>query len=641
MSKHPVAGSERKKLPGAVLEGAADPGERLEVTLLLRHNALAALQARVARLSQGDESQAPMSHKEFASKHGARADDIAAVSQFAKAHHLSVVSVSAARRSMVLSGVVKDFDAAFGVKLQRYDHPGGAYRGREDTIGLPAELKDVVLAVLGLDNRPQVRPHFRKAAVKPKQAAGISYKPTDVAALYGFPAATGAGQTIAIVEFGGGSRSADISAYFKSLGLKAPKVVSLSVDHGSNHATGSADGPDGEVMLDIEVAGSVAPAATLAVYYAPNTDAGFLDAVTTAIHDDTYKPSVLSISWGGPESSWTAQAMTALDQAFQDAAALGITVCIAAGDGGSSDGQSSGNHVDFPASSPHVLACGGTRLVAKGEAIASETVWNDLPNGGASGGGVSSFFPLPSWQQGLAATPAIGAAKKLSMRGVPDVAGDADPETGYAIRVDGDDTVFGGTSAVAPLWAGLIARINQLRAKRKLPSIGFLNPVLYANPAALNDIEQGNNGAFAASAGWDACTGLGSPDGQMLAAVLVKAEGDNVLASQAFTAKSNAIMAKGYDLMAKGKALIDQANAMKVSGNAMKVSGNAMKVKGNAMKVKGNAETLSDKAMKVSGNAMKVKGNAMKVKGNGLEAGAGLKTPRGAPHQNTRPHKVS
>jgi kumamolisin len=635
MSKHQVAGSERKKLPGAVLEGAADPGERLEVTLLLRHNAIAALQARVERLSKGDYSQARLTHKEFASKHGARPEDIAAVSQFAKAHHLSVVSVNAARRSIVLSGVVKDFDAAFGVKLQRYEHPGGAYRGREGTVGLPAELKDVVLAVLGLDNRPQVRPHFRKLpAVKPKQAAGISYKPTDVAALYGFPAATGAGQTIAIVEFGGGSRSADISAYFKSLGLKAPKVVSLSVDHGTNHATGSSDGPDGEVMLDIEVAGSVAPGATLAVYYAPNTDAGFLDAVSTAIHDDTYKPSVLSISWGGPESSWTPQAMTALDQAFQDAAALGITVCIASGDGGSSDGQTSGNHVDFPASSPHVLACGGTRLIAKGEAIANETVWNDLPNGGASGGGVSTIFPLPGWQQGLAATPAAGPAKKLSMRGVPDVAGDADPQTGYAVRVDGDDTVYGGTSAVAPLWAGLIARINQLRAKQKLPSIGFLNPVLYANPAALNDIAQGNNGAFAASAGWDACTGLGSPDGQMLAAVLVKAEGDDVLAAQAFTAKSNAIMAKGYDLMAKGKALIDQANAMKVSGNAMKV-------KGNAMKVKGNAETLSDKAMKVSGNAMKVKGNAMKVSGNGLEAGAKLKVPRGAPHHNTRPHKVS
>jgi kumamolisin len=582
MSKHLLAGSERKKLAGATLEGPADPGERLEVTLLLRHNTSAGLQDRVERLSAGDYSLAPLSRKQFAARHGARPDDLLAVKKFAAEHELSVVAISAARRSVVLSGVVKDFEAAFGVKLQRYDHPGGAYRGREGTVSLPEALKDAVQAVLGLDNRPQAQAHFRKArAVKPKQSAAVSYPPTEIAELYGFPQATGENQTIAIIELGGGSRSADLTQYFKSLGVKHPKVVSISVDHGTNHATGSSDGPDGEVMLDIEVAGAVAPGATLAVYYAPNTDAGFLDAVTTAIHDDTHKPSVISISWGGPELSWTDQAMTAMDQAFQDAAALGITVCVAAGDGGASDGEKTGNHVDFPASSPHVLACGGTRLVAADGEIASETVWNELANQeGATGGGISTFFALPSWQNGLAAKRGAGALEKLAKRGVPDVAGNADPQTGYAVRVDGQDTVIGGTSAVAPLWAALIARINELRAKQSLPAVGFLNPILYANEGALNDIENGNNNGFSAAAGWDACTGLGSPDGQVLASVLVKDGADPKGAGhaeagldKAFIAKGNAFMAKGNAFMAKGNAFIAKGNAFMAKGNAAKAEG--------------------------------------------------------------------
>jgi kumamolisin len=268
----------------------------------------------------------------------------------------------------------------------------------------------------------------------------------------------------------------------------------------------------------------VAPQASIAVYFAPNTDAGFLDAVTTAIHDTVNKPSVISISWGGPESSWTQQALTGFDSAFQAAAALGITVCIASGDNGSSDGVTDGgNHVDFPASSPHALACGGTSLAASGGAITSETVWNDALLGGnvgdgAGGGGVSTVFALPVWQEGLQTTLTAGGTAALAMRGVPDVCGDADPVTGYQIRIDGTDTVIGGTSAVAPLWAGLIARINAANGS----PVGFINPTLYATPAALNDITQGNNGSFAASIGWDACTGLGSPNGTKIAALFAQ-----------------------------------------------------------------------------------------------------------------------
>ncbi|MGA8381124.1 MAG: hypothetical protein WB710_08335, partial [Stellaceae bacterium] len=178
-----------------------------------------------------------------------------------------------------------------------------------------------------------------------------------------------------------------------------------------------------------------------------------------------------------------------------------------------------GDHVDFPASSPHALACGGTRLEAAGGAVSAESVWNDGAQGGAGGGGVSSVFALPAWQDGLHTTKTSGGDAVLNMRGVPDVSGDADPQTGYAVRIDGTDTVIGGTSAVAPLWAGLIARIN---AANGSPA-GLINPVLYANAAALRDISVGNNGTYAAGPGWDACTGLGSPDGGKIAALFASA----------------------------------------------------------------------------------------------------------------------
>jgi kumamolisin len=277
------------------------------------------------------------------------------------------------------------------------------------------------------------------------------------------------------------------------------------VDKGKNKPT-NANSADGEVMLDIEVAASVAPGAKIVVYFTPNTDQGFTDAITTAVHDTTHKPSVISISWGGPESTWTGQSSKVLDAACQSAAALGVTITVAAGDNGSSDGAT-GTNVDFPASSPHVLACGGTRLDANGATIVSEVVWNETANNeGATGGGVSNLFALPSWQ---ANSKVPAPSVKTGGRGVPDVTGDADPATGYTIRVDGQTMVIGGTSAVAPLWAGLVAVANQQLGTQ----VGFIQPAIYAAKAAaaFNDITQGNNGAFTAGPGWDAASGLGSP----------------------------------------------------------------------------------------------------------------------------------
>jgi kumamolisin len=523
-----VPGSVREPLPGSEVLGKTNPQDWIEVTILVK----AKTSGGVAQALQQLNSQLPtqrtiLSRQQAEAAFGADPQDLAQIENFAHTHSLDVVQVSAARRSVVLAGTVTNMSAAFGVELAEYTHPGGSYRGRVGPVHIPAEIAPIVEGVFGLDDRPQAQPHFRPFEPQVQSSANVSnnsYTPVQVGQLYDFPTKTGAngqGQTIAIIELGGGYRVSDLTAYFNQLQIAPPKVVAVSVDNAHNKPTGTTNGPDGEVMLDIEVAGALAPAAQLVVYFAPNTDRGFLDAITTAIHDTHHQPSIISISWGGSESSWTAQALQAFDQAFQVAATLGITVCCAAGDNGSSDGVSDGNaHVDFPASSPHVLACGGTSLQAANNKISSEVVWNNT-GGGATGGGVSEIFPLPDWQKTTDVPPSVNSSHFVG-RGLPDIAGDADPATGYAVRVDKHQMVYGGTSAVAPLWAGLLALINQQLGK----PVGYLNPLLYGQLSKSNgfhDISSGNNGAYQASNGWDACTGWGSPDGNML----LKALGGN------------------------------------------------------------------------------------------------------------------
>jgi kumamolisin len=523
MAMQALAGSDKRPVAGATAVGPADPNERLEVTVLVRCRDAAALDKKVRTIAADAGTEHHLTREAFARQFGADPADIDAVRAFATAHGLAVVQADAARRTVVLSGTVSQFNAAFVVKLERFEHSAGSYRGRTGPVHLPDELQGVVEAVLGLDDRPQATPHFRvldpgAAARLVVAPAAATFLPTQLATVYDFPDGTGHGTCIGIIELGGGYRPADLQAYFKQAGVPLPKVSTVSVDHAKNQPTGQANGPDGEVMLDIEIAGAVAPAAKIVVYFAPNTDAGFLDAITTAVHDASNKPSVISISWGGPESSWTAQAMTAFDQAFQAAATMGVSVCAASGDNGSGDGVDDGaNHVDFPASSPHALACGGTSLKAANGKIVSESVWNNGGNGGATGGGVSTVFALPAWQQGIKLSDGHGVRSALQKRGVPDVAGDADPQTGYAVRVDGTDAIFGGTSAVAPLWAGLIARINGVRGTS---TVGYINAKLYKNAAAFNEVKTGNNGNFSAASGWDACTGLGTPDGKKISKII-------------------------------------------------------------------------------------------------------------------------
>ncbi len=531
-----LADSNKAAPQNATAVAPTNPEERFQVTVRVKRRsplpplAITADSAPVA---------AAKPRAQFEQDHGARPEDLDTIAAFAEEYGLAVVEKSVPRRSVILSGTAAQFSKAFEVQLHDYKHAAGNFRGRAGEISVPAAIAPIVEGVFGLDNRPFAHPHVRvPAAAAPKAAVPSGFSPVDLGKLYNFPAnLTGKGQKIGIIELGGGFRPAELQTYFTGLGIAPPTVTVASYAGGGSNSPGTdafdPANPDVEILLDIEVAGAVAPGAAIVVYFAPDaSDQSFLNAITAAVHDSKNHLSVISISWGGPESTATAQFQNSFDQALQSAAHLNITVCVASGDNGSADSPANDPsrpwdkhaHVDFPASSPFALACGGTHITAAGGKLTAETVWHDGLNDG-SGGGVSRVFALPAYQANAKVPKArnpTGAVK----RGVPDVAADAAPSSGYQILCDGQRfpdpaqnvPPVGGTSAVAPLWAGLIARLNEgLGAP-----LGFVHPRLYQAATAFHDITSGNNGDYKATSGWDPCTGLGTPDGTKLLAALGK-----------------------------------------------------------------------------------------------------------------------
>jgi kumamolisin len=505
MSSHVIlSGSNRAHPANAAFMGKPAADESLEITCILRRKD-GAPKTPAGRLS----------HQQFERVQGTDPADIEAVERFANEHDFSIVRNNPAARSVTLAGKFGALAEAFGADVDLRRVNGKTMRTRQGSLWLHPLLEGRVVAVFGFDQRPIAATRHR---VLPRTEQTVAYTPIQVAKAYNFPVNKGANQTIALIELGGGFSSSDLMTYWQQLSLPMVNVTAIGVDGAKNSPSGDPESADGEVTLDIQVAGAVAPAARIAVYFGANTDQGFYDAISTAIHDNARKPSVISISWGMPEDRWTPQSMNAFNALFHDAAMLGISVCAASGDDGSSDGETDGaDHVDFPASSPWVLACGGTSLTLSEGKIASETVWNSGMDGGASGGGVSEHFSKPAYQ--TAVNVPVPVAGNPTGRGVPDVAGNADPATGYMVFIGGQQGVVGGTSAVAPLWAGLIALLNERMGKR----VGWLHPKLYTKLApakALRDITVGNNGDYYASTGWDPCTGLGTPNGGAILKIL-------------------------------------------------------------------------------------------------------------------------
>lgn len=521
-----VEGSERAPVPGARALGPTHKDEWIEVTVKVKRR------AELPKLDAAPEKI--LSRQELAERYGADPADITKVADAFKAFGLQVIEASAATCSVKLGGTAEQMQQAFGVKLFRYAASQGNYRGRVGALHVPDAIKSLVTGVFGLDNRRQARrsKHATQAltAATATKKARPWFVPSELAAIYDFPDGDGANQSIGVLEFGGAYNADDLAKFCQMTGLpNTATVVPVGVDGVTPARDPDADG---EVMLDIEVIAALCPQARIPVYFASFTERGWIDALDAAVHDTENAPNVLSVSWGFAEGAmiWTKQALRHVNEALHQAALVGMTVCVASGDDGSDDEVQDGHaHVDFPSSSPYVLAVGGTTLRAASGHIKSETVWSqgvraDGAGHGSTGGGVSDFFATPSWQLSLA--PVSVNPNRFKGRGLPDVSAVADANTGYFVVSDDQAGVSGGTSAATPLWAALIARIN---AKRSAP-VGYLTPRLYAvvsgqtktlGELGCRDVSKGNNataagGGYEAGEGWDACSGWGTPSGKAL-----------------------------------------------------------------------------------------------------------------------------
>jgi kumamolisin len=523
----PVQGSDRKPLLGAVATSRANPNATIEVSLKLRRK------TALPKITKRPE--AVMTRAQFRDTYGASQADIDQVVKTLSVFGLTQVDANAAARSIRFRGTVAAMESAFQVKLFNYSHANGSYRGRVGAVHIPAELSDIVVGVFGLDNRQVAR--RRRQPVREHVHARLAsvpsawYLPAELATHYNFPAGDGSGQTVGLLEFGGGYFASDLKQFCKLAKIASPpRVTAVSTD---GTPTNAKDGAEGEVMLDVEVVAGVCPKAHIVVYFANWSEQGWITILDAAVQDATNNPGVLSISWGNAEDVdiWTDQAMDQIDQSLQDAAMLGITVCVAAGDDGSSDAITDGHaHVDFPSSSPHALAVGGTTIPSKGT-TQPDIVWKEgdglrADNGGSTGGGVSVHFPLPDWQSAIS-IPSVNSGA-IAGRVVPDIAANADWNASpYLLVVDGQSQPNGGTSAASPLVASLLTLINASRPAGN--RVGYITPVLYQSNGSktvgntgCTDVQSGDNttaqaGGYSAGPGYDAVSGWGTPNGTNLA----------------------------------------------------------------------------------------------------------------------------
>ena len=525
-----IEGSHRTVLPGARAVGRVNPHALIQVSVKLRRKKpLPPLDRRPAKI---------MTRESLVAAYGASKQAIDKVAKALGKFGLKLEHASEATRTLTFSGPATKMEEAFLVKLFNYVHPAGGYRGRVGSVHVPVAVRELVEGVFGLDNRRisrRPRPPVRhdQAAKALSGVPSTWYKSGQLAAHYNYPPGDGSGQTVGILEFGGGYFPDDLAAYCQLANVPVPTVKAISVDGTS---TSLKDGSEGEVMLDVEVVAGVCPQATIAVYFAANNDQGWINALPAALHDAANSPGVISVSWGGPEADWTSQSIQQINDALAEAAHLGVTVCYAAGDDGSSDADMDGQaHVGFPCSSPYALAVGGTTIPSPA-GQQPDIVWfegdglrND--NGGSTGGGVSAVFPLPAWQSGIS-IPSVNPGG-LAGRVIPDVAANADWNASpYLLVVDGGAQPNGGTSAATPLVAALIALINaQLPAGKR---VGYLTPLLYqksspgsatVGPTACTDVVTGQNataqaGGYSAGPGFDAASGWGTPNGAKWLAAL-------------------------------------------------------------------------------------------------------------------------
>ena len=458
-----------------------------------------------ANLLASGQIREHLSYAEFEENYNATSSDINLVTEFVSQSGFSIVDIAPAAATVKISGTVEIFKNTFKIDLQTIQTPNHSFIGYNGVMLIPAELEGVIEYIRGLHNSAKISHHAIPANLSANIQTALT--PAQVATAYNFPLSNGYGVCVGIIEYGGGYTTQNLTSSFGRIGLSNPQTVDVLVSGAINDPTDTNASP--EVMLDIYVCGGVVPNAKLAIYFAPNTI--FEDPINTAIHDKVNSPSVLSISWAGGETDWSSSAIAAVEAVFAQAVILGISICVSSGDQGSSYANSGTKQVLYPASSRYVVGVGGTTLTLSGSTRSSEIAW------AGSGGGVSTVFSLPSYQAGLSIEtyPSL-VTSSLTVRGVPDVSANANPNTGYQFYCGSQNTFsqYGGTSAAAPLIAGLIAQLIQLTGRR----VGLANTLFYSNTGAFYDVTTGNNAygsvsGYTATNGWDAVTGLGVPIG--------------------------------------------------------------------------------------------------------------------------------
>lgn len=432
--------------------------------------------------------------KTLARQTGADPADVELLRRYCEGFGLTVVDSH--WRSVTMSGSIDRLVDALGATVAIFeDENQRRFRHRSGALHLPSDVAAVVQAIFGLHQWPR----SRKLGSLQRHTTPLGAR--DVATRYQFPEADGRGQTIGVVQLRGVFNPSDFDQCMRAQGLTAARPIVKRVDNAAvEHEIQTTK--DLEAALDLQIIGSLAPGARTVVYEAPDDERGFLDAIRVALFDEENAPSVLSISYGWPEHLWTPVALAILDDLFTVAALAGVSVFCSSGDNGAELDYDGKPHVLAPASSPFAVACGATVLPPN--AGAQELAWE------RTGGGFSERFEVPEWQD--VARTCASHHRVNAGRGVPDVAGQEQP--GYYVVMDGAELAMGGTSAIAPMWAALTARINQgLGAP-----IGFFSPILYrrSDEQLFVDVTTGNNGRFQAGAGWDPCTGLGVPVGMAI-----------------------------------------------------------------------------------------------------------------------------
>jgi kumamolisin len=518
-----LKGSRRFHRGGVEILGRADLHDWCEVTVKLRR--------KIPIPEPSTRGSPVLTKKALLGSHGADPNDVKKVEDAFKQYRLTVVERNDPAASIRFGGSTEDMERAFAVHLFKARCEGRAYRARTGDIHIPRELDGIVIGVFGLDNRRMTRHHRHGSKKSITHSASPKSRPWffsgELASLYKFPANDGAGQTMGIIELDGEFLAHDLKKFGEIAGLRqVPKVDVINVET-IDPSGQSFQEACVEVMLDVETVAGACPGADIVVYFSNFTEQGWVEAIDSAVHDSAHDLACISISFGLAEGAdiWTEQAMELVNDSLKAAAALGIPVCVASGDDGSDDQVGDGRaHVDFPASSPFVLAVGGTTLIRSAGAF-TEVAWKEgdglrQDGGGSTGGGVSAVFSRPNWQ-----TVDITSVNPRAPKGrcIPDVSADAAESSGYRMVVFGRTITEGGTSAAAPLWAAFIAR---LRAAGK--KVGYLTPQLYQPNAktsgkplgavCCNDITKGDNdtaaaGGYSAGEGYDAVTGWGSPKG--------------------------------------------------------------------------------------------------------------------------------